>query len=88
MTASTRRMFLLCVRLQNRIDELQDRASEAYEFDSVFDCGEFSGPAIGRALDRECEVAARRLGFESVEDATWFLQMRLREQRSALARVR
>lgn len=56
-------------RLDRQVAALTEQADEAYSYDSGFDAGEFSGPAIYHRLDREVDQACRRLGFRTLEDA-------------------
>lgn len=74
MTANTRRLIAKLVRFQNATDRIFAEAEEAYAFDSAFDGGEFSGPAIGRATQRQIERAARRFGFTTPEVADTLVQ--------------
>jgi hypothetical protein len=69
MTAAKRRLVALLVRFDNGLEALEQRAAEAYEMDSAFDAGEFSGPAIERELVRKADRLAQRLGFASCEVA-------------------
>lgn len=69
MTANARRLVLRLVRLQNAADAAHDAMIEAYEMDSLFDGGEFSGPAHERQLARDCDRLAQRFGFATYEAA-------------------
>jgi hypothetical protein len=69
MTTNERRIIRIAVRFQNAVDAARARYAEAYEYDSAFDGGEFSGPALRRAEERERDRIARRFGFASAEVA-------------------
>lgn len=71
----TKRMVKLVVRFQNRVYAAEEKAAEAYDFDSGFDGGEFSGPAIERELIAERERIAQALGFGSSELAYQIAQL-------------
>ena len=66
MSNDKRRLVVRLVRLQNVCERIESAHSEAYEFDYLFDGGEFSGPAIRRAVWQAQERAAQRLGFASM----------------------
>lgn len=69
MTDAKRRLVLKLVRLQNAAEDLSAKYDEAYEHDSAFDAGEFSGPAIERMRQGDCDRLARRFGFISMRVA-------------------
>ena len=69
MTANTRRIIRLLVRFQNAVDAAQARWDDAADRDAAFDGGEFSGPACGRAFERESHAIARRFGFADADVA-------------------
>ena len=63
MTPAHKHMIRLVVRFQNAVDATREAFAEAYDHDSEFDGGEFSGPAIDRAEDAAVARLARRFGF-------------------------
>ena len=63
MTRNHRRLIALLVRFDNAYDALEQRMAEAYDRDSEFDGGEFSGPALHREMMRRGDALARRFGF-------------------------
>jgi hypothetical protein len=63
MTRNHRRLIALLVRFDNAYNDLEERMAEAYDRDSAFDAGEFSGPALHREMMREGDKLARRFGF-------------------------
>lgn len=63
MTRNKRRIIALLVRFDNAYSALEERMAEAYDRDSAFDGGEFSGPALHREMMREGDALARRFGF-------------------------
>jgi hypothetical protein len=71
----TKRMVKLVVRFQNRVEAAEQKAAEAYDMDSAFDGGEFSGPAIHSDLMKEQERIAQALGFGSSELAYQVAQL-------------
>lgn len=69
MKPATRRLILKLARFQREIDAANERAAQAYDMDSQMDAGEFSGPAMHRALLAEENRLARRFGFQTYEIA-------------------
>lgn len=65
MTRNHRRIIALLVRFDNAFDLLEEAAAEQYDMDSLFDGGEFSGPAVRRQVIRDADKLAQRLGFAS-----------------------
>jgi len=63
MTRHARRLVLVLVRFQNAVDALHERWAETASCERAFDGGEFSGPAIERALAQDRDRLARRFGF-------------------------
>lgn len=49
------------------VKRIQDAYAEAYEYDTGFDAGEFSGPANHRASERAITEALAALGWTRVE---------------------
>lgn len=78
MSNDKRRAVLLAVRFVNAVEYIEERAAEAYAIDSAFDGGEFSGPAIERAMLAEQDACARRLGFTSAAVAYSVARLMLR----------
>ena len=68
-TQARRRLIQIVVRFQNAAEAVEARHEAAFEFDSLFDAGEFSGPATNRAIARDQDRLARRFGFENAEVA-------------------
>lgn len=69
MTENKRRAILIAARFVNAVDTERERADESFEMSSLFDAGEFSGPASEREFNFRCDAAARRLGFADAEVA-------------------
>lgn len=67
MTQTTKRIVRLYVRFLNAADAIEQAWAESYEQDSQFDGGEFSGPAIERAKQRDLDRRAQRLGFADAD---------------------
>lgn len=62
-----RRILVLIGRYEHRADEIRARHHEQAAFDHAFDAGEWSGPAIWRAEQRELDALAQECGFASAE---------------------
>lgn len=69
LTANHKRAIALCVRFLNSVVDALDAANNALDFDSRYDGGEFSGPAMNRQLTRAVELNARRFGFANADVA-------------------
>jgi len=69
VTQGKRRAIAITFRFLNAVDAAREAAADAYAMDSQFDAGEFSGPAIERQFERDCDTIARRLGFVNAEVA-------------------
>lgn len=69
MTQNERKLILKLVRFQDAVEAIEMQAAEAYDYDSLVDGGEFSGPAISRQAAREADAAAQRFGFRTADAA-------------------
>lgn len=75
MTENTRRLILRLARFQRDVDEAERLMAEAYDKDSEFDGGEFSGPALWRGFEREQDRLAQRFGFANADVAYDVMKM-------------